>query len=774
MEKSIRPYIFISYAHKDNAIVLPLIEDLKARGFNVWYDAGIEAGTEWPEYIGTKVFYCNCMIFFLSQNSADSSNCRREVDFAVALEKRVLAIHLVDDSELHLTPGLQMTLNNKQAMFFTRSPSKEMFLDNLCQAEILKDCRITDEWDTLYAKDDEVLPEFEASALSPLKAPKQNDEPDVEKARSKAEREFLQGNKLESEAAWNQAAVCYESAAKQGHPEAMYRLAECLRLGRGTQKDEKAAYLWYQRAGEQGVTGAMLQQAQHYEMTNGTQKGRDKAALLLSIAARLNDTEAMFTLGMLYLQNGQTQEQKDEGVAWLQAAAKREHADAMYQLGIYYRDASQEEESLKWLDAAAYWRHPEALFVLAQYHERQEKKVQENQGLLTQIRGKGKESEKWYLLAAQNGHFGAADWICGRGYFAKDEELFIAYQVCAEKGHKWSMFMLAEAYEKGRGTEKNLEEAATWYRKAAYAGERNAMYCWAECCFSGNGTKRDEKEAFEFYKRCYENGTYWAASRLAECYLKGIGVPQDEKRAFEYVSDLTDDFGFYRKEHYELSKYYAQGIGTPKNPEKAFEHCRTAAERNVTEAYWTLAGYYETGFGIEEDQQQAAKWYRYAAEEGDVYAMLRTAGRYATGHGVEKNPEEAYAWYRRAAAKENRYAQIVAALCMLRGFGTRQNESQGLGILMSMAEMWNGACAALHVARFFERENQRNPAMKYYLIAAAGGSEEAMEKLQASDFRRMRWCNPGRLFRYLRAKKAYKENQGSFELIDIPGKEETQ
>ena len=56
------PYIFISYAHKDNETVLPLIEGLKQRGFNVWYDAGIEAGTEWPEYIGTKVFYCNCLI----------------------------------------------------------------------------------------------------------------------------------------------------------------------------------------------------------------------------------------------------------------------------------------------------------------------------------------------------------------------------------------------------------------------------------------------------------------------------------------------------------------------------------------------------------------------------------------------------------------------------------------------------------------------------------------------------------------------------------------
>ena len=45
------PYIFISYAHKDMAKVLPIIEGLAEKGFRIWYDAGIEAGTEWPEYI---------------------------------------------------------------------------------------------------------------------------------------------------------------------------------------------------------------------------------------------------------------------------------------------------------------------------------------------------------------------------------------------------------------------------------------------------------------------------------------------------------------------------------------------------------------------------------------------------------------------------------------------------------------------------------------------------------------------------------------------------
>ena len=36
-------YIFFSYAHRDSATVLPMIEYMQEKGFRIWYDAGIEA-----------------------------------------------------------------------------------------------------------------------------------------------------------------------------------------------------------------------------------------------------------------------------------------------------------------------------------------------------------------------------------------------------------------------------------------------------------------------------------------------------------------------------------------------------------------------------------------------------------------------------------------------------------------------------------------------------------------------------------------------------------
>ena len=41
-----QPYIFVSYAHKNDAAVLEIIGTLQSRGFRVWYDEGIEAGSE--------------------------------------------------------------------------------------------------------------------------------------------------------------------------------------------------------------------------------------------------------------------------------------------------------------------------------------------------------------------------------------------------------------------------------------------------------------------------------------------------------------------------------------------------------------------------------------------------------------------------------------------------------------------------------------------------------------------------------------------------------
>ncbi len=132
------PYIFVSYAHKDSDVVMPILEALDESGYRVWYDAGIEAGTEWPDYIAEHIENSTAMIIFLSKNSIDSSNCRQEINYGIDLGLPMLSVYI---EELSLKGGLRMRLGLIQSMFLYRHPSLESFMTELRRASLLAPCR---------------------------------------------------------------------------------------------------------------------------------------------------------------------------------------------------------------------------------------------------------------------------------------------------------------------------------------------------------------------------------------------------------------------------------------------------------------------------------------------------------------------------------------------------------------------------------------------------------------------------------------------------------
>lgn len=87
-------YIFVSYAHKDSAIVLPVIESLFKDKYRVWYDEGITPGSEWPHNIATHLENADTVIIFVSDNSLASINCENEVVRARELNKNIIAYNL--------------------------------------------------------------------------------------------------------------------------------------------------------------------------------------------------------------------------------------------------------------------------------------------------------------------------------------------------------------------------------------------------------------------------------------------------------------------------------------------------------------------------------------------------------------------------------------------------------------------------------------------------------------------------------------------------------
>lgn len=179
------PYIFVSYAHRDGDTVLPAIRALQSAGYRVWFDQGIEAGTEWPEYIAEHLEACECFVAFLSENAVKSVNCRQEINLACDMNKNILVVYL---EEVVLTPGMRLRLGTSQAMFKNRCPRADQFHQQLCSARILGECRNAPQ----PSAEKPAAPKVSAPVETPKPvAPKSDPPPQKEKPGLWARKSFL-------------------------------------------------------------------------------------------------------------------------------------------------------------------------------------------------------------------------------------------------------------------------------------------------------------------------------------------------------------------------------------------------------------------------------------------------------------------------------------------------------------------------------------------------------------------------------------------------------
>ena len=91
-----RPYLFISYPHKQSDQVIDTIRILHDQGYRLWYDEGIPAGSDWPANIAQHMRDCEAVICFISEHFLKSQNCFSEIRAAVHLKKPILILYLED------------------------------------------------------------------------------------------------------------------------------------------------------------------------------------------------------------------------------------------------------------------------------------------------------------------------------------------------------------------------------------------------------------------------------------------------------------------------------------------------------------------------------------------------------------------------------------------------------------------------------------------------------------------------------------------------------
>lgn len=363
------PYIFISYAHKDAQLVMPIVEGLQERGFRVWYDKGIEIGKDWGDYIAEHIQRCGCFVPFISQNSLASTNCKREIGFANDEDKPFIAIHL---EECELSAGFRFQLNAVQAIFYYKYSQLSYFLDELTCASSLLACKKETTTNTDEGIDEEEIEETEEVAYYRANFPQ------------------------------------LQRAALQGDADACFDLARCYDLGVVVEQNDAQAFYWYRQAAEYGDEVAQYNVGLYYLNGWGVKEDSRQAVQWFRESAQQGDKDAQFMLGECYEWGWGVVRNHASAVMWYQEAALQKHREAQYRLGLHYEQGRGVRKDLA--EAARFYLQ------VANASECTEDFVVEAQFRLAEIYNRKASAQyspalakHWYKRASMGGHQGAQE-----------------------------------------------------------------------------------------------------------------------------------------------------------------------------------------------------------------------------------------------------------------------------------------------------------------------------------------------------------------------------
>ena len=325
------PYIFVSYAHKDAERVLPVISGLQNRGFRVWYDAGIEAATEWPEYIARHLADSTCMLAFITKAALDSHNCRREINFAISLRKDPLVVYL---EEVELTLGMQMQLGSLQALYH-REGNAEDLANLLDRASLLAPCR------------EDLPPKLIQLRIKAL----QGD------AKSQYSLALAYDDGEEIPQNLDEAKRWYQKAAEQGHRSAQYNLG----LLYDKEKQYATAIYWYKKAADQDHLKATYNLGWIY----ADQGEPDQAIIYYEKAVAQGHVSAAHNLGLIY----DDRKQIPDAIHCYGLAAEQGHVSATYNLGLIYYHQKRYERAFELFQKSAQKDHGKSYGYLARCYE---------------------------------------------------------------------------------------------------------------------------------------------------------------------------------------------------------------------------------------------------------------------------------------------------------------------------------------------------------------------------------------------------------------------
>lgn len=118
---------FISYSSKDKNRVDDFVADLENLGQKVWFDDALTGGQEWWDMILNQVEQCHVFIMIITKNYLESDACRREYQYALALQRNMIPIMMDRECNVNLFPP---QISKLQIVDYSEGSKTEVFALN--------------------------------------------------------------------------------------------------------------------------------------------------------------------------------------------------------------------------------------------------------------------------------------------------------------------------------------------------------------------------------------------------------------------------------------------------------------------------------------------------------------------------------------------------------------------------------------------------------------------------------------------------------------------
>lgn len=131
------PHIYVGFSYRDEQQAQAIIQGLQQRGYRVFFDQGIQAGSDWSCPVIRHLNNCTVFLPVLTRNFMRSQNCVQELHYALAQGLPILPIYLED---LTSENCWEMPLNKLTSLWYTASQDDSSFWKAICSSEILNPC----------------------------------------------------------------------------------------------------------------------------------------------------------------------------------------------------------------------------------------------------------------------------------------------------------------------------------------------------------------------------------------------------------------------------------------------------------------------------------------------------------------------------------------------------------------------------------------------------------------------------------------------------------